>query len=333
MPTNEYSALFLVNVLLTGASGFVGCALLSRLQCCSSARRVVAVSRRQERFASGVESVQVEDCGPDTPWKKTLAGIDVVIHAAARVHRAESGADALAAFRRVNTAGTLNLARQAAAAGVRRVVFVSTIKVNGEQTLPGQPFRAADEPAPLGPYAVSKREAEDGLRSLSRETGIEIVIVRPPLVYGPGVRANFLRLMQWMDRGLPLPLPGSAGAPPNLRSLIGLGNLADLLMRCAEHPAAAGGTFLGCDGEDISTEELARRLARELGKTARLIAVPPFALGMLPGGAGLRQRLFGSLQMDASPARELLGWVPPFDLDAGLAETVRWYRARHRSQG
>lgn len=320
-----------MNILLTGANGFVATALIARLLRDAATRRIVAVSRRGAVFPSGVESVRIADCGPDTDWRSPLRGVDVVVHTAARVHQAEAGPDALTDFRRVNAAGTLNLARQAVEAGARRLVFVSTVKVNGEAAVSGRPFGAEDAPAPVGPYAVSKRDAEDALRALSHETGLEVVIVRPPLVYGPGVGANFLRLVRWVDRGLPLPLPYSRGATPNLRSLIGVDNLADALVRCAEHPGASGETFLVSDGEDVSTEDLARRIARELGRPARFVSVPPAMMRVLPGGEGLRRRLFDSLQVDASPIRERLGWTPPSTLDAGLAETVHWYRARDQS--
>lgn len=321
-----------MNVLLTGASGFLGGALITCLLRHPSARRIVAVSRWENAsYPAGIEPARVPGYGRDTDWRPQLRDIDVVIHAAARVHQAENGPDALSDFRRINTAGTLDLARQAAEGGVRRLVFLSTVKVNGEATAPGHPFKVEDAPAPIGPYAVSKREAEDGLRALSRETGLEVVIVRPPLVYGPGVGANFLRLVRWVDRGLPLPVPYSRGAAPNLRSLIGVDNLADALVRCAEHPEASGETFLVSDGEDVSTEDLARRIARELGRPARFVSVPPAMMRVLPGGEGLRRRLFDSLQVDASPIRERLGWTPPSTLDAGLAETVHWYRARDQS--
>lgn len=316
-----------MNVLVTGAAGFIGTALIARLLRQPSVHRILAVSRNEKAvFPQGIAPVRVGDCGPDTDWRPALSGVDVVIHAAGRVHETERGGDALAAFSRVNTEGTLNLARQAMAAGVRRLVFLSTIKVNGEATA-GQPYRPEDSPAPAGPYGVSKREAEDGLRSLARDGDIELVIVRPPLVYGPGVRANFLSLMRWVDRGLPLP----SVRPENRRSLIYLGNLADLLVRCVEYPAAAGETFLASDGEDVSTDELVRRLAQAMGRPARLFPLPPSMVRALPGAEGLRRRLFESLQVDAARTRERLGWTPPFSLEEGLAETVRWYRQRRPS--
>ncbi|MDR2877191.1 MAG: NAD-dependent epimerase/dehydratase family protein [Chromatiales bacterium] len=317
----------MVNFLVTGASGFIGQALISRLQNHAAAKRIVAAVRRDVQFAPGVALSRIEDCGPQTNWQKSLAGIDVIVHAAAHVHRMDG--DAAPAFHRINTAGTLNLARQAVAAGARRLVFISTVKVNGEATALGQRFRAMDAPAPSDAYALSKCAAEEGLHALAQDSGLEIVIVRPPLVYGPGVGANFLKFMRWIDRGLPLPISRS---PSNLRSLIGVHNLADLLVCCALHPAARGKTFLAADGEDVSTEELARRLARLLDKPARMIAVPSFAMDLLPGGSAKRQRLFGSLQVDASPARALLDWAAPLTLDAGLTETVRWYREYHPSQ-
>jgi UDP-glucose 4-epimerase len=211
----------------------------------------------------------------------------------------------------------LNLARQAAAAGLRRFVFVSSIKVNGEATQLARPFIADDAPAPLDAYGVSKMEAEQGLREIARQTGMEVVIIRPPLVYGPGVKANFAAMMRWLKRGVPLPL----GAIHNQRSLVALDNLVDLILTCLTHPAATNQTFLVSDGEDVSTTELLRRMGQAMGKTARLLPVPASWLKVaasLVGKGDVAQRLCGSLQVDISKTRELLGWVPPVSLDEGL---------------
>jgi nucleoside-diphosphate-sugar epimerase len=216
----------------------------------------------------------------------------------------------------------LTLARQAAAAGVRRFVFVSSIKVNGEATQPGHPFTAGDAPAPLDPYGISKMEAEQGLRQIAAETGIEVVIIRPPLVYGPGVKANFAAMMRWLRRGVPLPL----GAIDNQRSLVALDNLADLIITCITHPAAANQTFLVSDGQDVSTSELLRRMGRAMGRPARLLPVPAGLLELgaaLVGRRDMAQRLCGCLQVDIEKTRQLLGWSPPLTLDQGLTKAAQ----------
>jgi nucleoside-diphosphate-sugar epimerase len=236
----------------------------------------------------------------------------------------EQATDPLVAFRRVNVEGTLNLARQAVAAGVRRFVFVSSIKVNGELTVKGSPFTADDAPHPVDPYGISKFEAEQGLMALGHESGMEIVIVRPVLVYGPGVKANFLRMMKWVYRGIPLPF----GAIHNQRSLVALDNLVDLLATCMKHPAAAGQIFLACDGEDLSTSDLLRRLARALGSPSRLLPVPSFLLiaaSVLLGRSELSQRLCGSLQADAGKVQRVLNWTPPLSVDEALKQTADYF--------
>ena len=273
--------------------------------------------------------LQMPDLGPESDWSALLTGapIDCVIHLAARVHVMNDRAqDPLADFRRANTAGTLQLARQAALAGVRRFVYVSSIKVNGEETLPGRPFVPRVTEAPRDAYGISKFEAERGLAELSRDTGMELVVVRPPLVYGPGVRANFLSMMRWIKRGVPLPL----GAIDNRRSLVALDNLVDLLILCGQHPAAAGKTFLVSDGEDLSTTELLRRMGSALGKPARLIPCPSALLtggAALLGRAGVARRLCGSLQVDVSETREVLGWKPVVGVDAALRKTAAAFLA------
>jgi nucleoside-diphosphate-sugar epimerase len=253
-----------------------------------------------------------------------IANCDAIVHLAARVHvMHDAAADPLAEYRRVNTAGTLALARQAAAAGVRRLVFVSSIKVNGESTLPGIPFREKDLPAPADPYAVSKAEAEAGLMALASETGMEVVLIRPPLVYGPGVGANFLSMMRWLARGIPLPL---GAIHHNRRRLIGLANLVALIRTCLRHPAAANQIFLAGDDEALSTTELLRRTAAALGVRAWLIPVPvPVLLAgaALLGRREVAQRLCGDLDTDTSKARSLLGWRPPVSIDEGLRQAAR----------
>lgn len=312
-------------VLVTGASGFVGGRLLGRLA--AENRAAVAAVRRRIDPPGDVSAVVIDDIDRHTDWSTALRGCEVVVHAAARVHLMRDAApDPLAAFRRVNVEGTLNLARQAASAGVRRFVFVSSIKVNGESTPPGRPFRANDPPAPADPYGVSKLEAEQGLFVLARDSGMEVVVVRPVLVYGPGVGANFLSMMRWLRRGLPLPL----GALGNRRSLLALDNLVDLLVHCLDHPAAAGAVFLASDGEDLSTSDLLRRLGVALGRPARLLPIPPALLqagATVLGRRALAQRLCGSLQVDSAATRERLGWTPPLSVDAALELTAAAFSA------
>ncbi|MCG6574683.1 SDR family oxidoreductase [Pseudomonas sp. AF32] len=313
------------SILMTGASGFVGGALLERLQA-EPEKSVIAVVRGDKRLPAPVNTVRIEAFSPQTEWLSHLTNVDTVIHCAARVHvMNDKEADPLAAFRQVNVVGTLNFARQAAQAGVRRFIFISSIKVNGEGTSPGRPYHADDLPAPADPYGVSKQEAEEGLRQLAQATGMEVVIIRPVLVYGPGVKANFLSMMRWLDKGVPLPF----GAIENRRSLVSIDNLVDLIVTCIDHPAAANQTFLVSDGEDLSTTALLSRMARALGKSARLIPVPSW---MLERGAGLlgkkalSQRLCGSLQVDIEKTRTLLNWIPPVSVDDALARTARHFR-------
>lgn len=308
--------------MLTGAGGFVGAALLSRLASSASGYTVRAGVRRADvRLPVDTEVVRAE-LAPLTDWSAAVRGVDVVVHAAARVHvMSDRSADPSAEFRRVNVEGTLNLAGQAATAGVRRFVFISSIKVNGESTLPGKPFTAGDVPAPVDPYGLSKYEAEESLRKLAAETGMELVIVRPPLVYGPGVKANFLGMMRWLYKGVPLPL----GAVHNRRSLVALDNLVDLIVTCMDHPAAAGRTFLVSDGDDLSTTELLRRTGEALGRPARLLPVPVKLLEMGAACLGRRavaRRLCGSLQVDITETRERLGWEPPVSVDEALQATA-----------
>lgn len=310
-------------LVVTGANGFVGRAL-----CAGATARGIFV-RGITRYAcdlpSSSENFLVGSMDERTDWRGSFEGSKAVIHLAARVHVMSDTAKApLEEFRRVNVQGTLTLARQAAASGIRRFVFVSTIKVNGEATTLDQPFFADDVSAPLDPYSVSKMEAEQGLLKIAAETGMEVVIIRPPLVYGPGVKANFQTMMRWLVRGLPLPL----GAIHNRRSLVALDNLVDLIVTCVDHPAAANQTFLVSDGEDLSTTQLLRRMGLALGKPARLVPVPSALLEL--GAALVRkpavaQRLCGSLQVDISKTRQLLGWEPPLSVDEGLRKAAEGY--------
>jgi nucleoside-diphosphate-sugar epimerase len=307
-------------VLVTGAGGFVG-----RPLCEEMLRRgfqVRVAVRSPGQLPAWMESAIVGAIDGETNWTDALIGVDVVIHLAARVHMMkDKAADPLADFRTINVDGTLNLARQAAAAMVKRFVFISSVKVNGEATLLGRPFAADDIPAPLDPYGVSKMEAEQGLRQIAAETGMKVVIIRPPLVYGPVVKANFAALMRAVQRGWPLPL----GAVHNQRSLVALDNLVDFIVTCVTHPQAANQTFLVSDGQDLSTTELVRGLASAAGVPARLLPVPVWALqagAALLGKRDAVQRLCGNLQVDMSKARSLLGWLPPVSVEEGLMRAM-----------
>lgn len=317
----------MMKILVTGGTGFVGGGLLRRLGGDGGHAVVAAVRAGGAMLPPGVETAQVADLGPDTDWSPALAGVDVVVHCAARAHvMHERASDPLAVFRRVNVQGTLRLARQAAAAGVRRLVFLSSIKVNGESTPNGKPFRADDLPAPQDAYGISKREAEDGLMALARETGMEVVIIRPPLVYGPGVKGNFAALMRLVATGMPLPL---GAVRHNRRSLVALDNLVDLIITCLDHPAAANQVLLAADGEDLSTAELLERLGRAMNRRVRLLPVPVWMLesaAAILGKRDMAQRLLGSLQVDIGKTRELLGWSPPVGVDEGLKRAVEGLR-------
>jgi UDP-glucose 4-epimerase len=306
-----------VKVLVTGANGFVGQAVVERLQRDGYAVRA-AIRHNADMFPPHVERT-AGDLHPDRDWSDSLHGVDAVIHLAARVHvMQDTAADPLDEYRRVNVDGTVRLASSAAAAGVRRFVYVSTLKVNGEA---GR-FTEHDQPAPAGPYAQSKHEAEVALRRIADERRLEVVIIRPPLVYGPGVGANFGLLMRTIARGIPLPL----GAISNQRSLIGIDNLADFILTCLARPAAANETFLVADGEDLSTPDLVRRLARAIGRPARLFPIPATLLRLgasLCGRRDAADRLLDSLQADISKARTRLSWSPPVGVDEGLMRAAR----------
>ncbi len=305
-----------MRVCVTGASGFVGNSLCAQLL--AEGHDVQKLSRSATGYVSVTDAVS-NSCNP-------TAGCEAVVHLAARVHvMKDNSSDPLLEFRRSNVDGTQQLARQAAEAGVRRLVFISSVKVNGEATLPGQPFTPNDTPAPQDAYGVSKFEAEQALWQVARDTGMEVVIIRPPLVYGPGVKGNFARMVQWVRQGVPLPL----GAVHNRRSLVALDNLVDFIALCASperSPQAANQTFLVSDGDDVSTTELLRRVAQAYAVPTRLLPVPVGLMrgaARLLGKAAVADRLFGSLQVNATKAHTLLGWTPPVTMQAQLRQMAQ----------
>lgn len=311
-------------ILVTGANGFVGFAL-----CEEALRRGLKVrgaTRSAYPLPAGVEQVPTGLIDEKTDWESALQEVDVIIHLAARVHvMQEDAINPLAEFRRVNVAGTEHLARSAAACGVKRLVYVSSIKVNGEETLAGHCFTELDSPAPQDPYAKSKWEAEQILHRVAKETGLEIVIVRPPLVYGAGVKGNFIQMLKVLAKGIPLPL----ASVQNRRSVVYLGNFVDALLLCASHPAAAGQTYLVRDGSDLSTPDLLRQLGMAMGRPARLLPCPAWLLSIVARMAGKSEqmvRLLGSLQVDDSKIHRELGWQPPYTLQQGVKSTAEWYR-------
>ena len=312
-----------MKVLVTGATGFIGRSLCPLLRSRGFAVRTAV--RSPAALAPDIEVVKIDELGPATHWSAAVSGVDAIVHLAGRAHApGRPGFDEVAKVRAVNFEATVHLARAATRAGVRRFVFVSTAKVHGEQNA-GWPWTEQDAPAPQDLYARSKWEAEQALAQIARTAALEVVVLRPPLVYGPGVQANFLRLLRTVDRGLPMPL----GAIRNRRSLVYVGNLADAIATCLDRPAAANRTFLVSDGEDVSTPKLIRSVAAALDRPARLVSVPVWMLRLgarLLGCGADFDRLAGNLAVDASAIRRDLGWQPPYSMQAGLEETARWYR-------
>jgi UDP-glucose 4-epimerase len=312
-----------MKVLVTGASGFVGSALCEHL-----IERGLTTTGIVRHFPAnpvpGVDYQIVSDLSKSKLWKEILAGVDVVVHCAARAHvMRDSEIDPLAVYREVNVEGTRYLAEQAVSYGIKRFIYISSIKVNGEGTSE-QPFKADDIPAPEDAYGISKWEAEQVLQKIVCNSKLEIVIIRPPLVYGPEVRANFFKLMRLVKSGLPLPL----GAINNSRSFVALDNLVDLILICLDHPAAIDQTFLVSDGDDLSTPELLRRTAKAFGKSPRLIPIPVLLLkatALLLGKKDFYQRLCGPLQIDIGKAKQLLGWTPKVSVDAALLKTTKHF--------
>ena len=319
----------MTNVFITGAGGFIGSVLCEKM--ISGGFSVIGAQRSPITSIPqrGMKHIAIDLTDSNIKWDSLLPGIDVVIHLAARVHvMKKDTADPLAAYRRINLHGTEKLARQAAALGVKRFVFLSTVKVNGEESW--RPYTETGTPAPVDSYGISKMEAELRLRKIAAETGMAVVILRPPLVYGPGVKANFLKLLQTVDRRMPLPFAGVK----NQRSLIYVENLVDAIVACVRHPNAPGQTFLVSDGEDVSTPDLIRMMSALLHKSPRLFSVPGLCLHIasrLTGKGLMMDRLIGSLTVDTAKIREELDWRPPFTLQEGIAETVAWFRGIGKS--
>ncbi len=315
-------------VLITGADGFIGKALCAEMV--SRGWKVRASVRSREKIKSLPEEIQVIETGsigPDTQWAHASNDVESVVHLAGRVHVMEdSSSNPLSEYRIVNTAGTESLARSAASSGVRRFIFMSTVKVNGEGR--GVPYCEDDIPGPSDPYGISKWEAEKIIKAIAGETGMETVIIRAPMVYGPEVKANFLKLLKIVDRGIPMPFAGVK----NKRSMIYLGNLVDVIMTCLTHPEAGQKTYLVSDDYDISTPELIRKIATALGKPARLFYLPLFMLrlaGAITGKSQAIDRLTNSLAVDLSRIKRELNWNPPFTLAQGLKQTAEWFNKMH----
>lgn len=313
-----------MRVLVTGATGFVGQALLAGLLVKKFS--VSALVRRENNLLSEeVTKIRGGDLTDVHDWQSVFHNIEAVIHVAGRAHIVHDDvADPLAEFRKVNTTITLELAKQAAAAGVKRFIYISSIKVNGEATSRGMVFRADDTHIPTDHYGLSKYEAEQGLLAVAAETGMEVVMIRPPLVYGPGVRANFASMIRWMQRGIPLPF----GAIDNRRSFIALDNLVSFIIHCIDHPKAANEIFLISDGEDVSTTVLLQKMSKALGKKSCLMPVPERWLRLVAKILGREDeagKVLNSLQVDSSKARDVLGWKPVITMDEQLHKTAEWY--------
>ena len=318
-------------IFITGVTGFIGQALCQRMLTQGwQVKGAVRSSNQLNKLPSGVDVFQIESIEPDTDWAKALVGINTVVHLAARVHvMNNSAADLFSEYCKVTVSGSESFAQTAATCGVKRFIFMSTVKVNGEES--AKAYKETDKPAPGDPYAISKLQAEQRLREIATESGMELVILRPPLVYGPGVKASFLRLLKILDRGIPLPFANVN----NDRSLIYLENLLDVIVTCINHPKAAGQTFLVSDGKDLSTPELIRLIAETMGRKARLFSFPPGMLktmGKITGRSSEIDRLIGSLCVDSSKIRTMLGWKPPYSPEEGIRETVLWYKKNGKGQ-
>ncbi len=314
-------------LLLTGATGFIGSTLQQRIVADQNYDLTIAVRKVKEQ-KQAVRTVKVNDLKADTDWSDALKGIDIIVHSAARVHvMDDKSADPLTEFRKVNVEGTMNLARQAVEAGVKRFIFISSIKVNGGGTELGKPYTTDSKPNPIDPYGVSKYEAEQGLLKISETTSLEVVIIRPTLVYGENVKGNFHSLMKWTYKGIPLPI---GGIKQNLRSLVSVDNLVDFIIMCIEHKDAKNEVFLISDDNDISTAGLLEEISKGLGVKNKAINIPPKLINTAAGALGkssIAQRLSGSLQVDISKAKTLLGWYPKYSTSESIQKTAQYYRA------
>jgi len=310
-----------MKILLTGANGFVGGHLAQALEAAPDIDLTATIRRPVEILAA--KTIMVQDLDANTNWSEALKSQDVVIHAAARVHiMKDDAADPMLEYRRTNVEGTLNLARQAAAASIKRFIFLSSIKVNGEQTEVGRPFYADDKARPIDDYGVSKAEAEKGLQDISYDTGMEVVIIRPPLVYGQNIKGNFAKLIALVAKGVPLPL----AMVKNQRSFVAIDNLVDLIITCINHPKAANQIFLVSDGQDLSTPELLDGMAKAMGRDIRLFPIPLSLLSLVAviiGKRGEADRLLGSLQLDISKTLDVLDWAPVIDFEEGVRRCFR----------
>lgn len=311
-----------MTVLLTGASGFIGKELLKIAQ--QRGIKVRPVYRSQEQLKENSQGVLISTLDDSVDWIEALHGVEVVVHAAALTNIKRSDlCDSLAEYRLVNVQATTHLARQASACGVKRFIFISSIKVNGEATFLGHPFTSDDLPAPADAYALSKAEAEEQLKQISHETGLEVTIIRPPLVYGPGVKGNFESLLNWVRHGLPLPL---GSVTHNRRSLVALDNMVELILICLSHVNAKNQIFLISDGEDLSTTDLLRRIGKAMNRPPCLIRFPVWIISfvaVLLGKKTISDRLIGSLQVDIRNTCELLNWRPSVGVDMGLRKCMR----------
>jgi nucleoside-diphosphate-sugar epimerase len=315
----------MTKILITGATGFVGRALFENLKLKKKYLIHLSTRTNQEKLFEGKKTFNVGEIDSNTNWNDALDGVDCIVHCATRAHTTEKKqTDSLNAYRRINVDGTRNLAKQAAGGGIKRFIFLSSIKVNGDGTIAAKSFKYNHISQPEDAYGISKWEAEQALLEISKQTGLEVVIIRPPLVYGEGVKRNFLRLLDLVYKQIPLPF----AKINNLRSFIGLDNLIDLIICCIDHPKAGGKTFLVSDGEDLSTPDLIIKLSKFMDKSPRLFQVPQLIIqliGRLFGKSSEIKRLFGSLRVDNSYTREILEWKPVLSLDESLAKTVRWY--------
>jgi nucleoside-diphosphate-sugar epimerase len=321
----KYFLYIMTKILITGATGFVGRALFKNLKSKKKYLAHLTTRTNQEELFEGGKVFNIGEIDSNTNWNDALDGVDCIVHCAARAHMTEKKqADLLNACRRINVDGTRNLAKQAVAIGIKRFIFLSSVKVNGEETIASKSFKYNDISQPEDAYGISKWEAEQVLLEISKQTELEVVIIRPPLVYGERVKGNFLRLLNLVYKQMPLPF----AKINNLRSFIGLDNLIDLIICCIDHPKAGGKTFLVSDGEDLSTPDLILKLSKLMGKSPRLFQFPQLIIQLtarLVGKSLEVKRLLGSLRIDNSYAREILGWSPVLSLDESLAKTVRWY--------